>query len=129
MLRESLVADGRVPRATKEAVAAAVSLGNACPYCVSVHSATLSGLLGSPTAAAVSRDDLDAIADPELRAIANWARRSGTRHDSQSGEVPFSAAQAPEIAGVAVTFQYLNRMVEIFLADSPLPPAVPALAR
>jgi AhpD family alkylhydroperoxidase len=129
MLRESLLADGQVSRATKEAVAAAVSLGNACPYCVAVHSATLSGLLGSPVAAAVAADDIDSIADPEIRTIAQWARRSGNRQDSQSREAPFSKEQAPEIAGVAVTFQYLNRMVDIFLADSPLPPAVPALAR
>jgi AhpD family alkylhydroperoxidase len=127
MLRESLLADGQVSRAAKEAVAAAVSLSNACPYCVTVHSATLTGLLGG--AAAVSSDDLDSIADPEVRALARWARRSGTRQGSQSGEAPFPKEQAPEIAGVAVTFHYLNRMVEIFLGDSPLPPAVPARAR
>jgi hypothetical protein len=129
MLRESLLADGQVRRAAKEAVAAAVSLGNACPYCVAVHSATLSGLLGGPTATAVSSDGIDSIADPEVRAIAQWARRSGNRRDGQSQDVPFAKEQAPEIAGVAVTFQYLNRMVDIFLADSPLPPAVPAMAR
>lgn len=129
MLRESLLADGQVSRGAKEAVAAAVSLGNACPYCIAVHSATLSALLGSPTAAAVSSGNIDSIADPEVRAIAQWARRSGTRQDSQSQDAPFPKEQAPEIAGVAVTFQYLNRMVDIFLNDSPLPPAVPARAR
>jgi len=129
MLRESLLADGLVSRAAKEAVAAAVSLGNACPYCVAVHSATLAGLLDSPTAAAVSADRIDSIADPELRAIAQWARRSGRRQDSQSQDAPFPKEQTPEIVGVAVTFQYLNRMVEIFLNDSPLPPAVPGMAR
>jgi hypothetical protein len=33
--------------------------------------------------------------------------------------------QAAELAGVAVTFHYLNRMVKVFLGASPLPPAVP----
>ena len=129
MLRESLLADGRVPRGVKEAVAAAVSVGNACPYCVAVHSATLYGLLGSSTSAAVSSGDVESIADPEVRAITQWARRSANRHDCQSQDAPFSKEQAPEIVGVAVTFQYLNRMVNIFLAESPLPPAVPAVAR
>lgn len=129
MLRESLLADGRVQRDVKEAVATAVSLGNACPYCIAVHSATLYGLLGSPIAAAVASGDVDMIADPEIRAITRWARRSASRPDSQSQVAPFSREQAPEIVGVAVTFQYLNRMVNIFLADSPLPPAVPAVAR
>jgi len=129
MLRESLLADGQVSRAVKEAVAAAVSLGNACPYCVAVHSATLSGLVGGSTAAAVSADRISEIADPQTRAIAHWARRSGSRSDSQSPPPPFSEEQAPEIAGVAVTFHYLNRMVEIFLDDSPLPAAVPGRVR
>lgn len=129
MLRESLLADGRVPRGVKEAVAAAVSVGNACPYCVAVHSATLYGLLGSSTSAAVSSGDVESIADPEVRAITQWARRSANRHDCQSQDAPFSKEQAPEIVGVAVTFQYLNRMVNIFLAESPLPPSVPTMAR
>ena len=34
----------------------------------------------------------------------------------------------PEAIGVAVTFHYINRMVNIFLSDSPLPP-VPGPAR
>ena len=48
MLRETLIATGKVDRATKEAVGTAVSLGNTCPYCVEVHSATLGGLAGRP---------------------------------------------------------------------------------
>ena len=33
------------------------------------------------------------------------------------------------MAGVALTFHYLNRMVNVFLDDSPLPSGVPAPAR
>jgi len=44
MLRETLLAQGGAARAAKEVVAAGVSLGNACPYCVDVHSAVLRGL-------------------------------------------------------------------------------------
>jgi len=129
MLRESLLADGQVSRPVKEAVAAAVSLANACPYCVSVHAATLGGLLDSATAAAVSADRISEIADPPTRAVARWARRSGSRPDGQSPPLPFSEQQAPEIVGVAVTFHYLNRMVDLFLGDSPLPPAAPGPLR
>ncbi|MDQ1739884.1 MAG: hypothetical protein QOE53_1536 [Pseudonocardiales bacterium] len=129
MLRESLLADGTVQRGAKEAVAAAVSVGNSCPYCVTVHSATLHGLLGSATSTAVSAGHLDSISDPEVRAIAQWAHRSASRQESQAQDAPFTKEQAPEIAGVAVAFQYLNRMVNIFLDGSPLPPAVPAMAR
>ena len=41
----------RVDRATKEAVAAAVSATNTCPYCVDVHTTTLHAL-GEPASAA-----------------------------------------------------------------------------
>lgn len=129
MLRETLVADGQVPRSTKEAVAAAVSVGNSCPYCVAVHASTLAGLLDSPTAHAVANDSFDSIPDPAVRAVAEWTRRSATRQGSQGQQAPFPKEQAPEIAGVAVTFHYLNRMVNIFLDDSPLPSAIPSIAR
>jgi hypothetical protein len=40
---------------------------------------------------------------------------------------PFPPAAAPEIIGIAVCFHYVNRMVAIFLAPSPLPFASPRL--
>lgn len=113
MLRESLVARGLVERADREAVATAVSEGNACPYCIEVHQATMGGL--PPSAAS--------------GAIGVWAKAIGTRQGAAEAEVPFPASQAPELIGVAVTFQYLNRMVHLFLGDSPLPPNVPQAAR
>lgn len=117
MLRESLIATGTADRATKEAVAAAVSRSNECPYCVEVHDATLRGLTGEPDA------------DPHTRAVATWARHCTTRAGAVRHSWPFPAEQAPELIGVAVTFQYLNRMVHVFLPDSPLPPNIPAGAR
>ena len=58
---------------------------------------------------------------PLLKEIAGWARSSGLRGPVQSPP-PGNFA---ELAGVAVTFQYLNRMVTIFLPESPLPPMTP----
>lgn len=122
MLRESLLARGELDRATKEVVAAGVSVGNGCPYCVEVHSATFGGLVHGPAAAALSTSRVEDLADDSTRALALWARDSA-----------FPGAEPPsptaETIGVAITFHYLNRMVNIFLGDSPLPPNVPAGAR
>jgi hypothetical protein len=63
---------------------------------------------------------MDAIADPRLRQLAQQARDTGRRPDGALRGLP------PDLAGVAVTFHYLNRMVTVFLEDSPLPPQVPA---
>jgi hypothetical protein len=43
--------------------------------------------------------------------------------------VPIGSPEAAELVGVAVTFHYVNRMVNIFLADSPLPAGIPGPAR
>jgi len=129
MLRETLVAAGAVRRAAKEAVAAAVSLGNSCPYCVDVHSATLHGVVRGRDALAIAGDRIDSVADREVRAAAAWARVSGRRETAARHGPPGSAEQLPELVGVAVAFQYFNRMVHVFLPDSPIPAVVPAAAR
>jgi AhpD family alkylhydroperoxidase len=128
MLRESLVA-GAVDRPAKEAVAAAVSLSNSCPYCVTVHSATLGGLSSGPDATAIAAGDLSSVHDDRLRGIALWASAGATRAGAEGQDWPFPPAQAEELIGVAVTFQYLNRMVNVFLGDSPLPDGAPSGAR
>ncbi|WP_370943931.1 carboxymuconolactone decarboxylase family protein [Amycolatopsis sp. cg5] len=118
ILRESLVASGAASRADKEIVASAVSRANTCPYCVEVHGMALGSLGKADAAAAISGDQ--EIEDPSARALAGWARGDG-------GTV--APELKPELIGVAVTFHYLNRMVNVFLGPSPLPAAVPASAR
>jgi AhpD family alkylhydroperoxidase len=125
MLRETLVATGRADRATKEAAAAAVSLGNSCPYCVAAHSTTLHGLVRGRDAAAIAAGRLGDIGDPHIRAVAGWGERSGT---PGAPERPFPPEQAPEIVGTAFVFHYYNRMVNIFLGESPFPPNAPVRA-
>jgi AhpD family alkylhydroperoxidase len=126
MLRETLVAAGRADRTAKEVVAAAVSLGNSCPYCVDVHSSTLYGLTRADDATAVADGRLGEVGDARLHAIADWARTAGR---SAAVPPPFPAEQAPELAGVAVVFHYLNRIVNVFLTASPFPDQVPAGVR
>jgi AhpD family alkylhydroperoxidase len=94
MLRETTIAVGAASRIDKETVAASVSTTNRCPYCVDIHGATLAGLL---------------------------RRRAGADPRRPPEEVADPAERHAELAGVAVTFQYLNRMVNVFLVDSPLP--------
>ena len=118
MLRETLLVTGQADRVQKEVVAASVSAANTCPYCVAVHTAAAHDLIPDLDAAAIAAGNL---ANPLLKETAGWASASGRRGDSQSAP-PGNFA---ELAGVAVTFQYLNRMVTIFLPESPLPPMTP----
>jgi len=118
MLREVLVVPGTAGRTAKEAVAASVSLGNTCPWCITVHSSTFAGLSGSA---------VKSVTDPRLRAIAAWAADSGTEEGALRQQPAFPAGQAPELTGTAVILHYFNRMVNVFLTEVPLPPGVPKM--
>jgi len=118
MLRETLLVTGQADRVEKELVAATVSAANTCPYCVAVHTAAAQDLIPGLDVAGIASGNL---VDPRLKEIADWARSSGLPGSGQSPP-PGNFA---EFAGVAVTFQYLNRMVTIFLPESPLPPMTP----
>ncbi|MFI2652164.1 carboxymuconolactone decarboxylase family protein [Micromonospora fulviviridis] len=126
MLREALLAHSHVGRDTKEAVAAAVSLANRCPYCVDVHGSALRGLLRGPDARAIADDRLAEVADARLRRMAEWFRHGAGASSAVPPRVP--PAQLPELIGVAVLFHYLNRVVNVFLVPSPLPTGLPPVA-
>jgi AhpD family alkylhydroperoxidase len=125
MLRETLLATGSAAREQKEVVAAAVSVANECPYCVAVHSSAVRGLIGGSVPAQLAAGRFEEIADPALRDVATWAVSAGRPGMAVPAPAPVPVDSFPEIAGVAVTFHYLNRMVSIFLPDSPLPPLTP----
>jgi hypothetical protein len=117
MLRETLLVPGTATRAHKEAVSTAVSETNDCPFCISMHSSMLIDLVGYRNGS---------IPDPATRAAAEWATANATPDGAAGHPVPFPVAQAPEMVGTAVVLQYLNRMVNIFLGELPLPPGAPA---
>jgi AhpD family alkylhydroperoxidase len=119
-LRETLLV-GTTRRQDREAVAAAVSAANSCPYCVEVHGSTLRVLSPGRDAEAIAGGRTDLVADPVLRRTAAWA--------VAAEPMPLTAMEASELAGVAVTFHYLNRMVNVFLGESALPPELPAAVR
>lgn len=111
ILRETLLAQGAADRASKEAVATGVSEANNCPYCADVHGMTL-----------------DAIQDATgLAPLTEWARRTATAPGA--GMPPCPPEQAAELIGVAVAFHYYNRVVNVFLRDSPFPAHVPESAK
>lgn len=112
ILRETLLVEGVADRAGKEAVATGVSVANNCPYCEDVHGMTLDALAGDGSDAA---------------ALTDWARDSATADSARP--VPASPEAAAELIGVAVAFQYYNRVANVFLTDSPFPTHVPLSAR
>jgi AhpD family alkylhydroperoxidase len=104
-------------RAAREVVASGVSLANACPYCVEVHSAMLDGSGQHDVA-----DEIRSAASGATgNALLDWARASRQPGDKALAILPFSPDLAPQMLGTAVLFHFINRMVSVFVADSPAP--------
>jgi AhpD family alkylhydroperoxidase len=110
-----------VDRATKEAVATAVSSINRCPYCVDAHAVMLAATGGYGVARQIEHGDHEEVGDPELRRIVEWAAATRDPDASIVREPPFGPDQAPELIGTAVLFHYINRPVNVFLEGTPLP--------
>ncbi len=107
-------ADGR---AMREAVAAAVSQLNECPYCVDVHTAMhASANGGHPLSKKKSANDNSPIDRAYKWALATLEPGSPLLQNPQ-----ISAADIPQIFGTAICFHYTNRMVNIFLDRAPMP--------
>jgi AhpD family alkylhydroperoxidase len=118
VLRETLVS-GAVPRIEKEVVAEGVSKANECPYCVAAHALMLRGGAEDDVAGAVARGDAESIEDPRLRALATWALQSRSPDHPAMAAPPFRTGAAPEMVGTAIAFHAINRIVDVFLGESP----------
>ncbi len=120
LLCETLVA-GQVRRALKEAVAATVSDLNRCPWCMDAHSLMVQATAGGATVTALTNHDFDQIPDPASRAHITWAATTNSPEAAILAAPPFAPREAPEIIGTAITFHYLNRMVNVLLVETFLP--------
>lgn len=123
--RESFLA-GTAGRVEREAVAATVSRVNACPFCVEAHAMSLHGTGRHDLAETlVSGGD---VVDPNLQPLLAWAAATRQPGSLALQEPPFHVKEMPHFIGTALLFHYINRMVHVFLGDSPLP-ALPGMGR
>lgn len=118
--RESLIV-GKVARGYKEAIAAAVSKANSCPYCVDAHTISLHAVSEAGAAGAINEGEYERISDPRLRDLVKWASACRSPESDMVQSPPFRADEAAEIIGTAVAFQHINRVSNIFLDDTPMP--------
>lgn len=129
LMREGTVAAGVAGREAKEAVAAAVSVANSCPYCVDMHSVSMYTLADEADAEAIADDRAGEVRDTPLRQVAEWARAAHRQHSPAALPPSVSAAQRAELIGAVVALQYLTRMVNVFLPNFLVPPGLGPRAR
>lgn len=99
-------------RAKREAVAAAVSEINHCPYCETVHAGLFAAAGGGGLASALPE---------EVRGARDWAAATLSPGSMVLRQPAVAPEEIPQIFGTAVIFHYTNRMVSLFLGQSPLP--------
>lgn len=119
--RESQFAVGQVPRFITEAIAAGVSSINTCPYCVDAHTGMLHASSDNDIVKAINQKNCLLIKKDQSRHIVEWALANRSPNSDILESPPFSEKEAPEIIGTAVVYHFINRMVSIFLDDTPLP--------
>jgi AhpD family alkylhydroperoxidase len=117
---ETVLAEGRVSRADKEAIAATVSRINDCPFCLEAH-ALLTDVAGDAhDRRALMTGRIDGIPSGRRRELAAWAAATRQPQHRLVRCPPFSRHESPEVIGTAVTFHYINRLVEVFQGHQPL---------
>jgi len=119
--RESQFARGIIPRATLEAVSAAISALNTCPYCVDAHTGMLHAASEHDVVNAIFEQNNSLIKDEKARQVVEWALATKTPNAGILKSPPFTPKEAPEIIGTTIVYHFVNRMVSIFLSPSPLP--------
>ncbi|HEY0640923.1 MAG TPA: carboxymuconolactone decarboxylase family protein [Pseudonocardiaceae bacterium] len=129
LMREPLMTPGSSDRLGKEAVAAAVSVANICPYCVDMHSTGMYDLGDEDDAEAIAADRVPDIVDERTRKLAAWGRVAHLPDAPLVWQPPFAEEERAELVGVAVGFHYLTRMVNVFLSNFLLPPRLGPGAR
>lgn len=123
VVRETVLV-GEVPRAQKEIIATCVSKSNDCPYCVDAHATMLASMGDSSYLGLTERVDVG-----ESTPLQQWAMSTKNPNAAIVQSPPFDFDQAPEMIGTAVAFHYINKMVTVFLDDSPIPSSHPLIRR
>jgi AhpD family alkylhydroperoxidase len=119
---QTVLVDGKIPRADKHAIAAIVSKINECPFCVEVHS-LLSGLEGEGSDTELLMSGLtQRITDAGRRQLAEWAAATRDPLSETARKPPFTPEEAPEAIGTAVTFHYTDRVVSFFHGSDGIDP-------
>ena len=120
LLYEIVLVETNVKRNIKEAIAVTVSETNKCKYCVDAHSIMLFNEKDN-ILSKIQKLKTDNLNPTNLNEeLIFWAFNSNKFNDITE-KIPFTNNQAPEIIGTIILFNYINRMVEVFAGQSPIP--------
>lgn len=117
--REAYLVNTNVDRVLKDAVAYGVSTANECSFCAEGHQMMIAASGHYQEAKLIKY--LSDQPEGKIFKIAEWASKCYNPSDSLITTPPFTNEEAPEIIGTFYCFNVTNRLVNLFLGDSPVP--------
>ena len=118
--REIMLTDQRLSREDKEALGVTFSQVNGCAYCEDLINSVVYGANQSVLAEQLRYGQQHAISDEKTRKLHQWAMSSYDAGATILKKPPFDRAEAPEVIGSALMFNYFNRYVKVFFSGTPL---------
>lgn len=117
--REAYLVNTNVERVLKDAVAYGVSIANQCSFCAEGHEMMIAASGHHKEAKLIPYSNEQN--EGKIFKIADWAKQSYEPNNDLVKSPPFSSQEAPEIIGTFFCFNVTNRLVNLFLGESPVP--------
>jgi AhpD family alkylhydroperoxidase len=118
--REIILADDKLDRTTKEALAATISGINECPYCGDMLVSLVHAGEQKEAAMQIFTNREEDIKDPVLRDRLIWVKAAVTPGVEKPRHLPFSVDELPEAIGTIMAMGDINRFSHIVMAGSPV---------
>lgn len=118
--RETVQVSDQLDSEVKEAMTAAISHYNDCPYCADMLVGMVHGEGNHESAVTLQKTQQEAVAAEDLRDEVRWALSTVDPQTEWGGRPPFEESELPEALGSIFAFGYVNRVTHVTMADSPI---------
>jgi AhpD family alkylhydroperoxidase len=118
--RESILVDDHLDRTTKEAMNAALSQVNDCPYCGDMLISLVHAGGKHEAASCIFAENQAHIANSTLGKRLSWVKSIATPGSKMDLPVPFTAAQLPEAIAALMAMSDINRFSHVVMDGSPV---------
>jgi AhpD family alkylhydroperoxidase len=118
--RESILVDDRLDRTTKEAMNAALSQVNDCPYCGDMLISLVHAGGKHEAASCIFAENEAHIANSTLGKRLSWVKSVATPGTKMDTPVPFTAEQLPEAIAALMAMSDINRFSHVVMDGSPV---------
>src|SRR5499425_596531 len=118
--RESILVDDHMDRTTKEAMNAALSQVNDCPYCGDMLISLVHAGGKHDAASCIFAENEAHITNSTLRRRLTWVKSIATPGTKMDTPVPFTAEELPEAIAALMAMSDINRFSHVVMDGSPV---------